>query len=95
MWIRGRWGCVLQEGDVHSGSRWVTYNLHTYCTLYCVYMVTSGHNQRAAAVADAIGMQQVKGCNWEWQVSGPNLKAGAEGDTIRELMNERHKHDYE
>jgi len=50
---------VTEVGCSRGGTRLVMHNLHT-CTLYCVCVTTSGHNQGEVAVADAVGEQQLK-----------------------------------
>jgi len=48
--------CVCDgSGMFWGGTRLVMCNHHTYCTLYCLCMITSGCNRGAASEADAIG----------------------------------------
>jgi len=49
----------MEVGCLGAGTRLVMGNLHTYCTLYFVCMITSGCNQGAAGEEDAIGKQQL------------------------------------
>jgi len=40
--------CLTEVGHSGGRTRLVTHDLHTHCTLYCVCMITSGHNWEAA-----------------------------------------------
>ena len=47
----------MEVGCSGAGTRLVTGNLHTYCTLYFVCMITNGYNQGAAGEEELMWMQ--------------------------------------
>ena len=49
--------CVTEVGSLGGGIIVVTRDICTYCTLYCVCVITSGHTPGAAAEEDAAGVQ--------------------------------------